>query len=113
MSQAGVSYSAIAKSRSWAGLSLSGVFWVAVAVLVTYLVAGPVLVLLFSSVRDTSQKLPLEATTYTLANYTQVLLSATTYELLLNTFVYAAGALALSFTLTVIFAWVIDGGRMA
>jgi iron(III) transport system permease protein len=108
VSQAGVFYPAIARFRPRAGISLSGVFWVAVAVLVTYLVAGPILVLLFSSVRDTSQKLPLEATPYTLTNYAQVLSSATTYELLLNTLLYAVGALAFSFTLTVIFAWVIE-----
>ena len=95
--------SGLKRNISWAG-----VFWIATAVLVTYLVAGPVLVLIFSSFRDTAQKLPLEATNFTLNNYVDVLTSATTYHLLLNTLCYAGAALILSFILTVIFAWVIE-----
>ena len=99
----GVLKSGLKRNISWAG-----VFWIVTAVLVTYLVAGPVLVLLFSSFRDTAQKLPLEATSFTLNNYIDVLASATTYHLLLNTLMYAGAALILSFTLTVILAWVIE-----
>ena len=86
----------------------SGIVWVVTAVLVTYLVAGPVLMLLFSSVRDTQRKLPLEDTEFTLANYIRVLTSPSTFKLLLNTLYYAVGALTISFTLTVFFAWMIE-----
>ena len=89
----------VKRNLSWAGL-----FWIVTAVLVTYLVAGPVLVLVFSSFRDTTQKLPLENTPFTLNNYIDVLTSATTYHLLLNTLCYAAATLLFSFVLTVIFA---------
>jgi iron(III) transport system permease protein len=96
-------------ASGWRGsLPWSQIVWVIVAVLITYLVAGPVLMLLFSSVRDTTQKLPLEKTDFTLKNYVRVLTATSTYKLAINTLIYALGALALSFSLTVVFAWFIE-----
>lgn len=84
------------------------IVWIVVAVLVTYLVAGPVLMLLFSSFRSTEQQLPMEATDYTLKNYVRVFSSPTTYKLLLNTLWYALGTMTFSLTLTIAFAWVLE-----
>lgn len=79
--------------------------------IVTYLVAVPMAVLLFSSLRDTSAKLPFEDTVFTLGNYVTVFTSSTTYKLLLNTLGYAAGALVIGIGLGGTFAWFLTRAR--
>lgn len=83
---------------------------IAASVLVlTYLVLGPVLMLVLSSFRGTDGTLPFESgVPWTLGNYVTVLTNPSTYSVLLNTFLFAFGALALSFGLSISFAWLIE-----
>ncbi len=73
-----------------------------------YLIFPPIGLLLFSSVRDTQQRLPFEATTFTTANYVQVFSSAMTYKLLANTAWYAVGTVSLGLGLAILFAWFLE-----
>ena len=83
---------------------------IAASVLVlVYLVIGPVLMLVLSSLRATDGTLPFEAgVPWTLQNYIGVLTSPATYAVLLNTFLFAFGALTVSFGLSITFAWLIE-----
>jgi iron(III) transport system permease protein len=83
---------------------------IAASVLVlVYLVIGPVLMLVLSSLRGTDGTLPFEAgVPWTLDNYIRVLTNPSTYSVLLNTFLFAFGALAVSFGLSITFAWLIE-----
>lgn len=83
---------------------------IAASVLVlVYLVIGPVLMLVLSSFRATDGTLPFEpGVAWTLDNYVRVLLNPATYSVLLNTFLFAFGALAMSFGLSITFAWLIE-----
>jgi iron(III) transport system permease protein len=89
-------------------LNWGKLIWVSGAALLTYLIAGPLLMLIFSSFRSTANKLPFEAQEFTLLNYTEVFTSPTTYKLLLNTLVYGIGSLSLALILTVALAWVLE-----
>ncbi|MGP1674600.1 MAG: ABC transporter permease [Candidatus Limnocylindrales bacterium] len=78
-------------------------------VVLVYLVLGPVFMLVLSSLKATDGTLPFEAgVPWTLDNYINVLTNPGTYEVLGNTFVFAIGALALSFSLSIAFAWLIE-----
>ncbi len=86
-----------------------GIYIVGTVALLLYLIAGPVGVLLFSSFKKTRGTLPFEGTSqYTLENYEDVFLSSSTYEVLLNTAIYAAGALFLSFAVAIALAWIVE-----
>lgn len=77
--------------------------------LLGYLILGPLSILIFSSFRKTENSLPFEAQSpWTLDNYAQVFGSSSTYQVMGNTFLYAAGALVLSFTLSVTLAWLVE-----
>lgn len=79
-----------------------------VAVLV-WLVLGPVTMLVASSFRATEGALPISpGVEWTLGNYIRVLTTPGTYSVLWNTFLFAAGSLALSFALSIAFAWLIE-----
>jgi iron(III) transport system permease protein len=74
-----------------------------------YLILGPLAILIYSSFRGTKNSLPFEAQSpWTLENYTDVFGSSSTYTVMGNTFVYAAGALAVSFALSVALAWLVE-----
>jgi iron(III) transport system permease protein len=82
---------------------------VATVVVLVYLVLGPVLMLVMSSFKGTDGTLPFEAgVPWTLDNYIAVLTNPSTYSVLGNTFAFALGSLALSFTLSITFAWLIE-----
>jgi iron(III) transport system permease protein len=83
-----------------------------VAALVFYLVVLPLVVVVFSSIRDTTTKLPFEDTSFTLANYVTVFTSGTTYALLANTATYAIGALVIGAGLGALFAWFLQRAAM-
>ncbi len=77
--------------------------------LLLYLVAGPVGILIFSSFKRTEGALPFEAIApYSLENYRDVFLSSSTYDVVWNTAIYAAGALFLSFTIAIALAWLVE-----
>lgn len=74
-----------------------------------YLVIGPLLMLLLSTFKETQGSLPFEPNVpWTLQNYADVFLDGATYRVLFNTLVFAAGSLALSFALSIAFAWLIE-----
>ncbi len=82
--------------------------FVTVAILV-YLVMGPVVMLVLSSFKDTEGTLPFQdGVPWTIGNYAEVLTNPRTYEVIANTFLFAAGSLAVSFTLSLTFAWLIE-----
>ena len=82
--------------------------FVTVAILV-YLVMGPVVMLVMSSFKDTEGTLPFQAgVPWTISNYVEVLTNPRTYEVIANTFLFAVGSLAVSFTLSLTFAWLIE-----
>jgi iron(III) transport system permease protein len=77
--------------------------------LVLYLVGGPLLMLLVSSLKKTEGRLPFEANTpFTLENYSDVFLDTRLYSLLGNTLFFAAGSLAIGFVLSVLLAWLVE-----
>jgi iron(III) transport system permease protein len=79
-----------------------------IAVLV-WLVLGPVAMLIMSSFRATEGRLPISpGVEWTLDNYINVLTNPATYTVMWNTFLFAAGALVLSFALSIAFAWLIE-----
>lgn len=79
---------------------------------VVYLVIIPLATLIFSSVRDTKEKLPFEDTAFTLDNYTRVFSSEATYRLFGDTLWYAFGSLALGLVLATLFAWFLERGNL-
>ena len=82
---------------------------VATVVVLVYLVLGPVLMLVLSSFKATDGTLPFEqGVPWTLDNYIAVLTNPGTYSVLGNTFAFALGSLALSFSLSITFAWLIE-----
>jgi iron(III) transport system permease protein len=86
--------------RSWAlGLTV---------LTVSYLVVVPLIMLLYASIKSTEDKLPFETTTTTLANYVLVLSSPATLPLLVNTFLFAVGSLAIGLPLAISFAWLLE-----
>jgi iron(III) transport system permease protein len=64
--------------------------------------------LLYASVKSTEDKLPFEATTTTLANYTTVFTSPSTLPIFLNTFLFTAGSLAVGLPLAILMAWLLE-----
>ncbi|MBI4319306.1 MAG: iron ABC transporter permease [Chloroflexi bacterium] len=81
---------------------------VVAALAVIYLIGGPLFMLLFSSVRSTRERLPFEATSFTLENFQRVFGSTASYQLFTNTLLFAAGTVALSLAVAVGFAYLIE-----
>ena len=78
-----------------------------------YLVLGPLLMLVFSTFRDARGGLPFGANaTWTLDNYVEVFLNPATYQLLGTTLVFSLGALALSFSVSILLAWLTERTNM-
>jgi ABC-type spermidine/putrescine transport system permease subunit I len=73
-----------------------------------YLVASPIAMLIFGSLRSTKEKLPFEATRFTFENYIRVFTSSATYELFLNSLWFAAGSIILCTFLSVALAWLLE-----
>jgi iron(III) transport system permease protein len=71
------------------------------------LVAIPVVVLLVASLRPAGQ-LPFTGTVWTTATYAEVFGNASTYHLLTNTVLYAAGSLAVALPLAFVLAWLTE-----
>lgn len=86
-----------------------GLYMFGTVALLVYLILGPLGVLIFSSFKKTEGTLPFEAASeWTLENYQDVFLSTSTYEVMGNTAIYAAGALILSFTIAIALAWLVE-----
>jgi len=97
-----------AKPRFRISVRLETAVAVAVFLIVLYLVAVPLAALGFSSIRDTTTKLPFENTTFTLANYVAVVTSRSTYRLLTTTLAYSACSLTIAVVLGSVFAWFLN-----
>jgi iron(III) transport system permease protein len=80
----------------------------AIILIFTVLVVPPIGMLVISSFRATQDKLPFEATSYTIDNYVNAFASPVTYGLLFNTAWFAGGAVAVAMALAVIFAWFLE-----
>ncbi len=99
--------------RSWGRLTGRTIMTVAVVGLLVYLVLGPVAMLLFSTFRETRGALPFSpGVAWTLENYAAVFLSGSTYRLLLTTLVFSFGSLLLSFSLSILLAWLTERTNM-
>lgn len=82
---------------------------VAVVGLLVWLVLGPVTMLVVSSFRASEGRLPISpGVEWTLDNYIAVLTNPATYAVMWNTFLFAGGALVVSFALSITFAWLIE-----
>ncbi len=85
----------------------------AIVFIVIYLVVGPLAMLIYSSFRETQGNLPFEeGASWTLDNYIQVFFSASTYEVMGTTLLYAVGALIISFGMALTMAWFIERTNM-
>ena len=87
---------------------LNGIMYpLGLTLIVLGLVAIPIVVLLVASFRPAGQ-LPFTGNTWTTATYAEVFGNASTYHLLKNTFLYAAGSLAVSLPLAFALAWLTE-----
>lgn len=91
---------------AWLLSDIRLVYWALLAV-VGVLVLAPLGVLLLGTIKPAAA-LPWDTVGLTLENYQRVFGAAVTYRLLLNTLVYAAGAIALGLSLAAILAWLIE-----
>ena len=102
-----------AAARRYSGLSVwpesmrGTLFPLALTLIVLGLVAAPVIVLVVASFRPAGE-LPLSGQVWTIATYGEVFGSASTYKLLQNTLLYAAGTMAVSLPLAFVLAWLTE-----
>src|SRR5437764_9006653 len=100
----------VTDARRYCGLSIwpepvrGTMFPLALTLLVLGLVAAPVVVLVVASFRPAGE-LPFSGQVWTIATYGEVFGSASTYKLLQNTLLYAAGTMAVSLPLAFALAW--------
>jgi iron(III) transport system permease protein len=93
----------------WSRITGRGIAITAIVVIVLYMVLGPLLMLVFSSFRDTTGALPFEPDVpFTFDNYVRVFTSRGTYDVLLTTLLYSFGALVVSFGLSLTLAWFVE-----
>src|SRR6266545_8421995 len=82
-------------------------FPLALTLIVLGLVAAPVIVLVVASFRPAGE-LPFSGQVWTITTYGEVFGSASTYKLLQNTLLYAAGTMAVSLPLAFVLAWLTE-----
>jgi iron(III) transport system permease protein len=76
--------------------------------IVVYLVLPPLLLLVISTFRSTSDRLPLEPGPWTLANYLHAFNDPETYLLLQTSLLYALGSVLTALTIAVVLVWLIE-----
>ena len=86
----------------------SRLLFVLTLAVVTWIVAAPAVMLIYSSLTAGNGKLPFEAHELTLANYMQVLRNPKTYALLWTTALFTIGSTAIGISIAVLFAWLIE-----
>ena len=102
-----------AAARRYSGLSIwpepvrGTMFPLVLTLLVLALVAAPVVVLVVASFRPAGE-LPFTGKVWTIATYAEVFGNASTYKLLQNTLLYAAGTMAVSLPLAFALAWLTE-----
>src|SRR5262245_59664119 len=79
----------------------------AVLGIVAWIVAGPLLMLIYSSFTAEPGKLPFEASALTVANYVHLLTDAKAYELLAVTAAFTIGSTLIGLSIAIVFAWLI------
>jgi iron(III) transport system permease protein len=82
-------------------------FPLGLTLIVLGLVAAPVVVLIVAGFRPAGQ-LPFAGNAWTIATYAEVFGNASTYTLLKNTFLYAAGSIAVSLPIAFALAWLTE-----
>jgi iron(III) transport system permease protein len=92
----------------WSSAAASRLLFGATAAVVTWIVAAPAVMLVYSSLTAGAGKLPFEAQGLTLANYVHILADAKTYELLATTALFTIGSTAIGLAIAVLFAWLIE-----
>lgn len=85
----------------------SRIAMILVLLLVSLLVVGPLLVLVRTALLPTGM-LPFETWRFTLSNFATMLTSPGTPTLLLNTFVYAFGSIAVGLVIAIWLAWLVE-----
>src|SRR5713101_7936676 len=102
-----------AAARRYSGLSVwpeqvrGTIFPLILTLIVLGLVAAPVVVLVVASFRPAGE-LPFTGKVWTIDTYAEVFGSTSTYRLLKNTLLYAAGAMAVSLPLAFTLAWLTE-----
>jgi iron(III) transport system permease protein len=85
------------------------VFVVVVVLVLLYLVAGPLVILVGSSFQRNEFTLPFSPeSVWTLENYTNLLTSGTTYDVLLTTALFVAPSLVIASAIALVFAWLVE-----
>jgi iron(III) transport system permease protein len=79
-----------------------------VLAMVAWIVAAPLVMLIYSGFTAEAGKLPFEATALTLANYAHLFADPKTYELLAVTAVFTVGSTAIGVSIAIVFAWLIE-----
>lgn len=98
-----------AAQKSRFRITSRGLYIAGTTALLLYLIVGPLGMLIFSSFKRTEGALPFEGIApYSLENYSDVFLSSSTYNVVWNTAIYAAGALILSFAIAITLAWLVE-----
>lgn len=106
MNVANLNIASLRVDRSF--FSFDRILFYLVALLVTYLVVSPLVLLIISSFKSTADRLPIEAVPWTLANYTNVISSPETYVLLQNSLLYAFCSVAGALAIAVPFVWMTE-----
>lgn len=87
--------------RSWPRTLVNTVL----AIVVAYLVVVPLLILVYSSLKDSGSDLPFQVPGLSLANYIAVFTTSTLFSVILNTLLYVVGTLIVSLILSLVTAY--------
>ncbi len=90
--------------RSWPHT----LFNVVLAIIVAYLVLVPLVILLFSSFKNSGTSLPFQVPGFSIANYSSIFTSSRLASVSFNTFVYVVGALLVSLVCSVGLAYLFE-----
>lgn len=87
--------------RSWPRILVNAVL----AIVVAYLVVVPLLILVYSSLKNSGSDLPFQVSGLSLANYIAVFTTSTLFSVILNTLLYVVGTLLVSLILSLVTAY--------
>src|SRR4051794_31195473 len=100
--------SSVSRTQGFSGrFSQQGVTLTLLLAVVGILVLGPLLVLVRASFAP-SGTTPCETSVFTLDNYRAMLASADTFNLILNTIIYAIGSVSIAVALATAIAWLTE-----
>ncbi|MCO5066372.1 MAG: iron ABC transporter permease [Rhizobiaceae bacterium] len=88
--------------------SLPSLLFIVILAIVVWIVAAPLIMLLYSSFGSDPNKLPFESTSLTLNNYWAVVSGDTFRTVVLNTLIFTVGSTAIGIGVAIYFAWLIE-----